>query len=367
MNEQAPVPVKAKARSSSLARFAAGAGTLVAAVLGGVVARYGGLPLPWLLGPLFATAVVGLAGAPIAPIRYGRTIGQVVIGGAIGVQFTKAIILNLVALLPLMVAIAFAAIAVGAVAALILMRIGKVDRTTAFFATIPGGVAEMVNVAPRYGAQLEPIMVAQTLRVGLIVAVAPFLVIQFAQTGVQAPGQALIMAWPTALMLLAACAVGGAMLAWSTFPNAWFLGSIAVGIVLATLGLAEGRLPDLVLIPAQILIGASLGVQFRREFLTRLFRLLIASTVIVAFTAVTMALIGATVAVALAMPIPTLVLAFAPAGMAEMVLTAKLLGLDGTIVAGFQLVRIIVIMLLCRPAYRLFARLVPATGRELRQ
>jgi membrane AbrB-like protein len=290
----------------------------------------------------------------------------VVIGGAIGVQFTRAILVNLVTLLPLMVAVAFLAILVGAVAALILMRIGHVDRTTAFFATIPGGVAEMVNVAPRYGAQLEPIMVAQTLRVGLIVAVAPFLVIQFAQTGVQAVSQAAVMAWPTALMLLSSCALAGALFAWSTFPNAWFLGSIAVGIVLATAGLAEGRLPDLVLIPAQILIGASLGVQFRREFLTRLLRLLIASSAVVAFTSVSMALLGAGVALALAMPIPTLVLAFAPAGMAEMVLTAKLLGLDGTVVAGFQLVRIIVIMLLCRPAYRLFARIVPATGRELR-
>jgi membrane AbrB-like protein len=346
----------------TLKGLAAGGGTLVAAIVGGVAARYAGLPLPWLLGPLFGTAIVGLAGAPIAPIRYGRTIGQVVIGSAIGVQFTKAILIKLAEQLPLMVGIALLAMAIGAAAALIMMRLGHVDRTTAFFATTPGGVAEMVNIAPRYGAHLEPIMLAQTLRVGLIVAVAPFLVVQFAQTGVQAVGPALIMAWPTALMLIAAGAVGGGLFAYSTFPNAWFLGSIAVGIGFATLGLAEGRLPDLVLIPAQILIGASLGVQFRREFLTRLFRLLIASTAVVAFTASSMALIGAGVAALLGKSIPTLVLAFAPAGMAEMVLTAKLLGLDGTVVAGFQLVRIIVIMLLCRPAYLLFARLVPADG-----
>jgi membrane AbrB-like protein len=223
---------------------------------------------------------------------------------------------------------------------------------------VPGGVAEMMNLAPRYGAQLEPIMVAQTLRVGLIVAVAPFLVIQFAHGDAQAVAQSLTISWPTTLMLLAGCAVAGALFAYSTFPNAWFLGSIAVGILFASLGFAEGRMPNLVLIPAQILIGASLGVQFRREFLTRLWRLLIASTVVVVFLAVSMALLAAAVAVALTMPIPTLVLAFAPAGMAEMVLTAKLLGLDGTVVAGFQLVRIIVILFLCRPAYRLFAKLV---------
>jgi uncharacterized protein len=356
MNEQAPGPAPPTTRSFT--PLLAAAGTLVAAVVGGVAARYGGLPLPWLLGPLFATALVGLAGAPIRPIRYGRTVGQVVIGAAIGVQFTTAILVNLLSLLHLMAAIAIVSIAVGAVGALLLMRLGRLDKTTAFFATIPGGVAEMVNLAPRYGAELEPIMVAQTLRVGLIVAVAPFLVIQFAQGSTGAVAQALVMTWPVALALLAACAVGGAMLAYFTFPNAWFLGAIAVGMAAASLAFAEGRIPDLILIPAQMLIGASLGVQFRREFVTRLLRLMLASSLVVVFLSVAMALIATGVALALAMPVPTLVLAFAPAGMAEMVLTAKLLGLDGTVVAGFQLVRIILILVLCRPAYRLFAKLV---------
>src|SRR5262249_35849135 len=187
-----------------------------------------------------------------------------------------------------------------------LMRLTGMDKTTAFFATVPGGVAEMVNIAPRYGAELEPIMLAQTMRVGLIVALAPFLVIQFSHMAAGQVPAAAVMGWPTALALLVAATVGGALFATVTFPNAWFLGAIAVGIVFGFTGLAEGRLPDLVLIPAQILIGASLGVQFRREFLTRLPRLLMAATVVVVFTAVTMALIGAAVAWALSLPIPSL-------------------------------------------------------------
>src|SRR5829696_1969711 len=178
MNEQAPGPSQPPARAALARRLAATGGTLLAALAGGTLARLAGVPLPWLLGPLFATAFVALAGAPIAPIRYGRTVGQVVIGAAIGVQFTKAILLTLVSLLPVMIAIAVLSMVVGACGALMLRRFGRFDTTTAFFATVPGGVAEMMNLAPRYGAQLEPIMVAQTLRVGLIVALAPFLVIQ---------------------------------------------------------------------------------------------------------------------------------------------------------------------------------------------
>jgi uncharacterized protein len=358
MNEQAPGPAQPAARVALARQLAGTGGTLLAAAVGGALARLIGIPLPWLLGPLFATAFVALVGVPIAPIRYGRTVGQVVIGGAIGVQFTKAILLNLVSLLPVMVAVALLSMVVGAFGALMLKRLGRLDTTTAFFATVPGGVAEMMNLAPRYGAQLEPIMVAQTLRVGLVVAVAPFLVIQFSHADMAAVPPGPVMELPIATLLLAACVIGGALFAYSTFPNAWFLGSIAVGILFATLGLAEGRMPGLVLIPAQVLIGASLGVQFRREFLTRLLRLLLASSVVVVYLAVTMALLGAGIALALHMPIPTLVLAMAPAGMAEMVLTAKLLGLDGTVVAGFQLVRIIIILFLCRPAYWLFTRIV---------
>jgi uncharacterized protein len=358
MNEQAPGPAQPTARVALARQLAGTGGTLLAAAIGGALARLVGIPLPWLLGPLFATAFVALIGVPIAPIRYGRTVGQVVIGGAIGVQFTKAILLNLVSLLPVMVAVAMLSMVIGAGGALMLRRLGRLDTTTAFFATVPGGVAEMMNLAPRYGAQLEPIMVAQTLRVGLVVAVAPFLVIQFSHADTMAVPPGPVMELSIAAMLLAGCVIGGALFAYSTFPNAWFLGSIAVGILFALLGLAEGRMPSLILIPAQVLIGASLGVQFRREFLTRLLRLLLASSVVVVYLAVTMALLGAGIALALHMPIPTLVLAMAPAGMAEMVLTAKLLGLDGTVVAGFQLVRIIIILFLCRPAYWLFTRIV---------
>ena len=55
-------------------------------------------------------------------------------------------------------------------------------------------------------------------------------------------------------------------------------------------------------------------------------------------------------------PVPTMVLAMAPAGIAEMVLTGKVLGLDATLIAGFQLMRIIIVLIWCRTALVLFQR-----------
>ena len=74
------------------------------------------------------------------------------------------------------------------------------------------------------------------------------------------------------------------------------------------LGCIEGRMPDLLLIAAQVVIGSALGAQFRREFLTRLFGLLWASCLVVVFAAGSMALFGAAIAWPLGYPVPTMVL-----------------------------------------------------------
>ena len=45
----------------------------------------------------------------------------------------------------------------------------------------------------------------------------------------------------------------------------------------------HGRVPDVILVIAQVTIGVSIGTQYRHEFLTRLLRLLLSSFVTVPF------------------------------------------------------------------------------------
>ena len=70
-----------------------------------------------------------------------------------------------------------------------------------------------------------------------------------------------------------------------------------------------------------------IGTQYKHEFLTKLLRLLLASLVTVPFALVTPALVAALYSAVLGLPVTTLVLALAPAGIAEMALTGKILGL----------------------------------------
>ena len=72
--------------------------TLAGGVLGGFLARYVHLPLPWLLGPLFATMGLSLTGAPVRLIPWGRPAGTVVAGASTGLQFTAAVVAKLITL-----------------------------------------------------------------------------------------------------------------------------------------------------------------------------------------------------------------------------------------------------------------------------
>jgi membrane AbrB-like protein len=334
------------------------AGTLAAGVAGGSAARYIHLPLPWLLGSLATIMALSLAGAPVRLIPWGRPAGTVVVGASTGLQFTATVVAKLVTLLPLIIAAAFLSTIVGAIGGLLYMRLTGVDRTTAFFATVPGGVVETTNLAPQYGGRLEPIMVAQTTRVALIVVFAPFLVISFAGGSARSPLPLTpLVPWLAVLGLLAVSGLVATLLSRMRSPNAWLITPLFIAALLSHLGWLDGRMPDLILIAAQVVIGSALGAQFRPEFLTRLFGLLWASVAVVVFAAGSMAVFATAIAWLMGYAVPTMVLAMAPAGIAEMVLTGKVLGLDSTVIAGFQLMRVIIVLIWCRTALQLFGPL----------
>jgi uncharacterized protein len=340
------------AASALLATFAIG-------IAGGCVAALLHFPLPYMTGSLLATAALGLAGVPVKSLWQARAAGQFVTGAAVGTTFTAAILVTILTLLPLIVLAAVLSMVIGAFGALILMRMVRLDPRTALLATMPGGVIEMQNVAARVGADPLPITVLQTMRVGLTVCAAPFLVTWLVDDATRhAVTERETMSWLLLLGLMAASFVGGLALYAFKLPNCWFLGSLLVMSAFGALGLIEGHVPDIILVVAQVIIGISIGTQFKHEFLTRLLRLLLASLVTVPFALVALALLAAGYAALLGFPVATMILSLAPAGIAEMALTGKVLGLDAALITGFQIVRIVIVISAASYACRLFERLI---------
>ena len=356
-----PPPAGARATAKDIAvTTAILLATFAVAFAGGYVAKLLNFPLPWMTGALMITAALGLAGVPVRSLWQARAAGQFVTGAAVGTTFTPAILLTILTLLPAIMLGALISIAIAVVGALILMRLVAVDAKIAALATMPGGVIEMANIATkRIDADPLPIMVLQTMRVGLTVCAAPFVVTALAEAGARnVVTQGEVMSWLTVLALMSASLVGGFFLNRFALPNAWFLGSLFVMAALGALGLIPGRVPEPILIVAQVIIGMTIGTQFKHEFLTRLLRLLLASLVTVPFALLMLALLAALYSFLLGLPVTTLVLALAPAGIAEMALTGKILGLDAALITGFQIVRIVMTMGLAAWTARRFERLV---------
>jgi uncharacterized protein len=330
------------------------AGTLAAGLAGGFAARSAHLPLPWLLGALFTTTALSLAGAPVRLIPWGRPAGTVVVGASTGLQFTATVVAKLVTLLPLIIATAFVSTLVGAVGGLLYMRLTGVDRTTAFFATVPGGVIETTTLAPLYGGQLEPIMVAQTTRVALIVVFAPQRRAEPAARGAGAPMVAGARAH-RGVGDRSAAAIAHAL------PQC-----LADG---AAVHRGRGQPPRLARrAPARYPDHRGSGGDRQRARCPVQARIshppVPAAAGVVRGGAVRGGIdgvFGAAVAWLAGYSVPTMVLAVAPAGIAEMVLTGKVLGLDSTMIAGFQLMRILIVLVWCRTALVLFRRVAEWT------
>ncbi|HEY8605965.1 MAG TPA: AbrB family transcriptional regulator [Noviherbaspirillum sp.] len=332
--------------------------TLVTGLLAALLCEWLGTPLPWMIGPLFATAAGRLAGADLSsPVRV-REAGQWAIGTALGLYFTPLVLGVLFSFLGYIALGVLFALLLGAACGWLLHRLSGVDMTTAFFAMAVGGASEMATQGERHGAKVDRVAAAHSLRIMMVVAIIPFL-FQFAGVHGQdryAPGARAVEYDGLALLVLFTV-LGALALKRMNLPNAWVIGPLLVAIALTASGINLSALPEWMVHLGQLFIGISLGTRFTPEFLHTAPRFL-ASVAVCALCAMAVA---ASFAVGLAalsgMNTATAILATSPGGIAEMSLTAKNLQLGVPIVTAFHVTRMAMLVLTIGPLFRLGRRL----------
>jgi len=332
--------------------------TLLIAGLAGFAASALHIPLPWMIGPLFSIAALRVAGFSLMAPRGGRQLGQWAIGTALGLYFSPAVVAGLGASFVLIVGIAGGALAFGVVCALLMLRWGRVDAATAFFASLPGGASEMASLAERCGGAVDRVAAAHALRVMLVVAVVPVVLIQSGAHGsdLYTP-LSRVVDWARFPLLLAASLAGVALLSVLRVPNAWVLGPLAGVGGLTAAAVPLSALPSWMVNGGQLLIGCALGARFSPEF----FRAAPRFMAVAAGSGCLAMLMAAGLAWLLsnfsAAPLATLALAAAPGGISEMSITAKVLQLGVPLVTAAHVMRVVVLTLSAPFASRLFVRL----------
>ena len=315
------------------------------------------VPLAWLLGPLVFTGALSLAGMELNPPPWLRRMAQLTIGATVGLNLTAEVLARLVLWLPLMIGMALAAILASALVSVLLGIWARLDTRTAYFASLPGGLAEMANVGAQVGADPEPIAVVQTVRVALLVLAVPPVLVAF---GVSlspdvVPPPDISLAWLPVLV------AGGGALAYLFgllhLNNPWMIGATICAAGLTAAGFVQGHMPQPIFLLAQYFIGVAVGSRFRPFMIRRLPRVTFCGALSVGLLGFTMVGLSFLAAALTGIDATTLILAGSPGGMSEMAATAQALHLAVSTVVAFQIVRALMVNAFAVHLWTLLTRL----------
>jgi uncharacterized protein len=345
---------------------------LAAGLLAAFFCRWLDTPLPWLIGPLFASAALRIAGADLCCPVPARAAGQWAIGTVLGLYFTPAVLAVVVARAGyIALAVAFA-LALGCLCAWLLKRLADVSAATAFFSMALGGASEMAVQGERHGAVAQHVAAAQGVRLMFVVSFLPFVLRYWSGHGMPplpagaslAPATAVAALPPgVAEALLAFGLLGGATSAmgWLLWrrgvPNAWVLGPLFGAGLLAAAQVPVGAVPEWMVRTGQLCIGLSLGTRFTPGFLHTAPRFMAAVAACTATALGLAALFGLVLAKFGSLHPATALLATSPGGIAEMALTARALQVDVPVVTAFHVCRMVVLVLAVGPAFHRLLRM----------
>ena len=333
--------------------------TLVVGAAGGALFAWLNLPLAWMLGAMVATTAVSLGGANLYVPGPMRSIMVAIIGVLLGASFTPEVV-EKAREWPLTIGclLLYLGVLVGALF-LYFHRIVGLDVPTAYFSATPGGLSEMVVTGAAMGADDRTIALIHTSRVLLVVLAVP-LWYRF-MTGVattpSAMGPSIGAIGLTDVAVLAACAIAGVVAGRLLRLPAYRLsGPLLASAAVHVTGLNESAPPWEVVAAAQVVVGSAIGARFTGVPIRRVLGLMAAalvSTVLMLAATVSFALV---LAPATGLDWRSIVLAYAPGGLAEMSLIALSLGIETAFVATHHVIRIGLIVV---AAPLVFARLRP--------
>ena len=326
--------------------------TLLVALIGGMLFQVAYIPLPWILGPLVGVMlwkrVFKQAVYWPALLRNG---GLIIVGYRMGLDFSLETIQQIFKQLPGMLLSTVSIIVFSLwLGYLISCRLG-IGLSSGLIGSIPGGLTQMVVFSEEVaGADATTVTFMQTIRLLSVIFIVPFLAFHGLAGGATKAvvNNSLAVAAIPSLGILAIF-IGVALLSvWIALrihlPMPYLLGPM-LGIACLTLGGLSGTsVPAVLVLAAQLAIGAHLGSTVQPANLPdwkRFFPYVVLSAVGVVLFSL---LVGYLLTYLYPIELLTAFLSTAPGGMAEMGLTAVAVHADLATVTAYQLFRVVFIL-----------------------
>jgi uncharacterized protein len=315
------------------------------------------LPLPWTLGSITATAIAAGMGAPWRTPKAAQIFAMPIVGVIAGSAFTPAVISSAAQWWDAILLVTIFSAAITGLGYVYFRAIGRFDRPTAFFASSPGGLGEMTLLGGSLGGDMRSLVLVHSARILLAVFLIPLTlqVLLGHPVGRVSPFAATagkLTHSDTSLLML--CAIGGFTLSRILrYPTGALVLSLALSAAIHATGLSSAAPPPWVSAAMQVLIGAVAGARFADVGWSGTTR--IVSVAVIWGCTIVAIVIGAATLSSLLLDhtFVVMLLAMAPGGMVEMTVMTFALGVDVALVVTCQIVRILLVVTLMPPTYRI--------------
>ena len=350
--------------SDRIITFRRVAETLAFAALGGVTLARLGMPAGYLSGAILITAIAALMGRPLLMPQLLTRVIFVVIGISLGAVVTPQTLQGVEAY-PASIALlilAMLCVSLGGTAYLFLVH--RWHLLSAYLASSPGGMSQVLVVAAELDADLRGIAIVQTMRVVIIAVGLPsgLALLGLAGHAVRPGNGPLSFALAGELaILVAASTVAGIVAFRFRFPGGLLFGAMFASAALHGTGLIHAVVPPWVANTAMVALGGVIGARFANTPLRLLANYLAAAFGSFAVAVAIAAGFAALLIHMLALPVPEVMIAYAPGSVDAMMLLALALHLDPVYVGAHHVMRVMFVSLVMPLIARRLAR-APASA-----
>lgn len=313
------------------------------------------LPLPWLLGPLFACLAAALLGVPMRGIKLLNDAMRTILGVAVGATFTTALIASMVGMWPTLLLIPLMTACIGLVGLAYFRGLWGFDFATSYYSAMPGGLQDMLVFGEEAGGNVRTLSLIHATRVLVIVVTLPLLLFWVWDADLSNPpgAPAASLGWEQ-LALMVFCGLAGWRLAKRVgMFGATILGPLLLAAALALTGVLQHRPPAEAIWSAQFFIGMSVGCKYAGVTMAEVRRDVTAGLGFCVLLLILTVIFAEAIHLAGLAPVRETILAFAPGGQAELTVLALIVGADMAFVVAHHVLRIFVVIL----GAPLFARL----------
>jgi len=314
--------------------------TMVIGGIGAAAAWLIAFPAPFLTGPAATVSIACICGLKLHLPRRLIDIAMIMIGMSIGTSVSPEVVDAARQWPASFIVLGACLVVIMLTCSGFLRRRYGYDRNTAILTSAPGHLSYVLSLSADLDADIRTISIVQSIRVLLITLLAPLAVTALGGSGIVASQPLPEMAPVPMLFVFAGSIALGLVFQKLRVPAALLIGGMTLSTLTHLTGTVSGILPMWLQVPAFLIMGAMIGTRFSGVTLPMLKTSVWAGLNTTALACALSALFGATIALALDLPMAQVLMAFVPGGVEAMAAMAVLLGADPAFVAAHHVMRL---------------------------